>query len=373
MTEQHTHGTYFQSTHARVDSKFHSDTSSSEKIDESFSTPRPLGSNGGGGGLRRCAATRDLTSIGDNVNYCARVSVEYMTGKPCFPFQQQSWQPLSTSNYTEDVLVDNFETVNRFKKSLLTRLYPTSEGLEDEETWSSTTLFRRTQSRDTGLSLETLDGEQEAMYMYALKDGDQIVLLVHETSTKFWVSKMYTTTKFLALTVTTLALAIGALAQDPDCTVTHNGKFYDLRPLIKESGEDWVPDTGNDNAIQYKLNVCHTVLYDQLDVKNPSDVASWGKRGKGRSLGQLSKTPFFRSENLLLEYTKGDECLNTDGSIKRSTLIHFVCDTSVSGQGKPVLVADNNECNFWFEWRTPSACATDKPKSDNSGGVFGTM
>ncbi|KAF9383991.1 hypothetical protein CPC16_008644 [Podila verticillata] len=206
MTEQHTHGTYFQSTHARVDSKFHSDTSSSEKIDESFSTPRPLGSNGGGGGLRRCAATRDLTSIGDNVNYCARVSVEYMTGKPCFPFQQQSWQPLSTSNYTEDVLVDNFETVNRFKKSLLTRLYPTSEGLEDEETWSSTTLFRRTQSRDTGLSLETLDGEQEAMYMYALKDGDQIVLLVHETRTSpvidpvaQWVESIRAQKEFLAV------------------------------------------------------------------------------------------------------------------------------------------------------------------------------
>ncbi|KAF9310524.1 hypothetical protein BG003_008443 [Podila horticola] len=208
MTE-HTHGSYFQSTHTRVDSKFHSDTSYSEKIDESFfhSTPRPLGSNGGGG-LRRCAGTRDLTSIGDNVNYCARISVEYMTGKPCFPFQQQSWQPLSTTSYsTEDVLVDNFETVNRFKKSLLTRLYPTSEGLEDEESWPLTTLFRRTQDPDRGLSsLETLDGEQEAMYMYALKDGDQIVLLVHETSTSpvidpvaQWVESIRAQNEFLAV------------------------------------------------------------------------------------------------------------------------------------------------------------------------------
>lgn len=47
---------------------------------------------------------------------------------------------------------------------------------------------------------------------------------------------MYTTTKLLALTVVALALTIGASAEDPDCTVTHNGKFYDLRPLIKESG-----------------------------------------------------------------------------------------------------------------------------------------
>ena len=49
-------------------------------------------------------------------------------------------------------------------------------------------------------------------------------------------------------------------------------------------------------------------------------------------LRQLSKSPFFRSENLLLEYKNGDECLDTNGSIKRSTLIHFVCDASVSGQ-----------------------------------------
>lgn len=99
-----------------------------------------------------------------------------------------------------------FETVNRFKKSLLTRLYPTSEGLKDEGTWPSTTLFRRTQKRDTGLSLETLDGEQEAMYMYALKDGDQIVLLVHETSTSpvidpvaQWVESIRAQKEFLAV------------------------------------------------------------------------------------------------------------------------------------------------------------------------------
>lgn len=47
---------------------------------------------------------------------------------------------------------------------------------------------------------------------------------------------------------------------------------------------------------------------------------------------QLSKTPFFRSENLLLEYKNGDECLGGTGDLKRSTLIHFVCDNSVSGQ-----------------------------------------
>lgn len=70
-----------------------------------------------------------------------------------------------------------------------------------------TTLFRRTQDPDRGLSsLETLDGEQEAMYMYALKDGDQIVLLVHETSTSpvidpvaQWVESIRAQNEFLAV------------------------------------------------------------------------------------------------------------------------------------------------------------------------------
>lgn len=64
--------------------------------------------NGSNGLLNFSNGLIFLSSIGDNVNYCARVSVEYMTGKVCFPFQQQSWQSLSTTNYSsEDVLVDN--------------------------------------------------------------------------------------------------------------------------------------------------------------------------------------------------------------------------------------------------------------------------
>ncbi|KAF9413233.1 hypothetical protein BGZ94_000799, partial [Podila epigama] len=145
--------------------------------------------------------------IGDSVNYCARVSVKYLTGKPDFPSQQSSWQPLSTSNCTwEDVLVDNFETVNRFKKSLLTRLYPTSEGLEDEESWPATTLFRQTVTGENESSLEALDGDQEAMYMHALKDGDKIVLLVHETSSSpvldpvaQWVESIRAQKEFIAV------------------------------------------------------------------------------------------------------------------------------------------------------------------------------
>lgn len=74
------------------------------------------------------------------------------------------------------------------------------------------------------------------------------------------------------------------------------------------------------------LGKCSMDKTEYSSPTNPSAVCSFP------IIRQLSKTPFFRSENLLLEYKNGDECLDTNGSIKRSTLIHFVCDASVSGQ-----------------------------------------
>ncbi|KAF9577974.1 hypothetical protein BGW38_006494, partial [Lunasporangiospora selenospora] len=62
MTEQHPTNTYFhQPTHARVDSKLLSDPSS-EKLDEAhFTVLQQSPGSASNGGLRRCAATRDLT------------------------------------------------------------------------------------------------------------------------------------------------------------------------------------------------------------------------------------------------------------------------------------------------------------------------
>ncbi|KAG0264800.1 Cation-independent mannose-6-phosphate receptor CI-MPR [Mortierella polycephala] len=183
-------------------------------------------------------------------------------------------------------------------------------------------------------------------------------------------------TSMAAMVMTILALALSvSAAEELDCTVTHptTGKFYDLRPLIrKESDQDWTPNTGADKSMEFKLNVCHTVLKKDLDVKNQEDIASWGRRNKGTSLGKLSKNPFFRGDSLLLEYKDGDDCPNAQ-YYKKSTLIRFVCDTSVNGQGNPYLISNNNDCSYWFEWHTPLACSVDRPSSGSGGGVFGTI
>ncbi|KAG0303537.1 Cation-independent mannose-6-phosphate receptor CI-MPR, partial [Dissophora globulifera] len=76
---------------------------------------------------------------------------------------------------------------------------------------------------------------------------------------------------------------------------------------------------------------------------------------------------------LLLEYKDGDDCPNTSGNYKKSTLIRFMCDNSVSGQGNPYLLSSNNDCNYWFEWRTPAACPVDRPSGGGAGGVFGSI
>ncbi|KAG0223005.1 hypothetical protein B0O80DRAFT_501919 [Mortierella sp. GBAus27b] len=173
MTERQTVNSYFQTTHTRVDSKLHS-VSSSEKAENLTLTS--ISHPASNGGLRRCAATRDLTSIGSNVNYFAKVSVEYMLGNGSSPFQASSWTYLATPD-NQDVIVDNLETVRRFKETLYTQLCPEAEsGLEG--CWPELSLFRRIDNDE----FEPIEGDQEALYMFALKDGDRVVLVVHENS-----------------------------------------------------------------------------------------------------------------------------------------------------------------------------------------------
>jgi hypothetical protein len=57
--------------------------------------------------------------------------------------------------------------------------------------------------------------------------------------------------------------------------------IYFISPL----SNDWTPDTGKDQSMEFKLNVCQKVQQKELDIKYPDEVASWGKRNKGTSLG----------------------------------------------------------------------------------------
>jgi len=61
--------------------------------------------------------------------------------------------------------------------------------------------------------------------------------------------------------------------------------FTHIAGALHQKSKDWSPDTGADTSMEFKLNVCHTVLSTNLDVKYPDNIASWGKKNKGASLG----------------------------------------------------------------------------------------
>ncbi|RKP10186.1 mannose-6-phosphate receptor binding domain-containing protein [Thamnocephalis sphaerospora] len=192
----------------------------------------------------------------------------------------------------------------------------------------------------------------------------------------------------LALLVPTLFAQLVSAEDAAPCTVVRKGTsdLYDLRPLIKERGEDWVVKD-EDAKTTFRLNVCDEIHYDKTGLKEPWGVAAFQETGdrKGFSIGRVNKTPFFRGDHLLLQYENGDECAQS--TERRKTLISFVCDTAVSGQGAPTLVAAMDSCSYWFEWRTPAACVAgtapiaDGGSSSSSGGstfftilmVFGSI
>ncbi|XP_035222794.1 cation-independent mannose-6-phosphate receptor-like isoform X3 [Stegodyphus dumicola] len=60
-------------------------------------------------------------------------------------------------------------------------------------------------------------------------------------------------------------------------------------------------------------------------------------------------------------YTNGSTCLKNSNFQNRARII-FVCD-SEAGVGEPILLTEDDECYFIFEWRTSIVCP-EKPTSD---------
>ncbi|KAF9567244.1 hypothetical protein EC968_003478 [Mortierella alpina] len=126
-------------------------------------------------------------------------------GDSSTPFHIQSWKPLvAPGGYSDEVVVDNLETVSRFKKTLYRQVCPRAEeGFEDS--WPELALFRKTNE----FEFEAIEGDQEALYMFALKDGDRVVLLVQEGGSsrteppidpvRHWVESMRAQAEFEAV------------------------------------------------------------------------------------------------------------------------------------------------------------------------------
>ncbi|KAF7783900.1 hypothetical protein Agabi119p4_65 [Agaricus bisporus var. burnettii] len=176
-----------------------------------------------------------------------------------------------------------------------------------------------------------------------------------------------------------LALAGVVLADDKPCTAYADGKYYDLNNLKGRPDSELKTPGGHD----LKFNVCQgvtTELYGLKEDIKAENVAGFVRKGHGDfAIGQVKTTLSVVESRPRLVFSDGSNCkASPDGAslgMKASTIVEFICDTSVFGAGKPRLVGqlppgdDEVGCSYFIEWKTNFAC----PTSAGGGGFWGFL
>ncbi|OAX41010.1 mannose 6-phosphate receptor domain-containing protein [Rhizopogon vinicolor AM-OR11-026] len=163
------------------------------------------------------------------------------------------------------------------------------------------------------------------------------------------------------LWVTFLGLGLSVLAADKACTLHHGGKYYDLNPL--KASKDYEFETSGGHP--FYLNVCRRVTTDPWSPDLPDGVDIAGLVRKDHhdfAIGLVNTTLEMRDTGLMLHLSNGSPCPAED-NLYGSSAIRFLCDTSVYGSGKPVVISqwpedDEQACQYTLEWRTHFACPT---------------
>lgn len=167
------------------------------------------------------------------------------------------------------------------------------------------------------------------------------------------------------------------VATEP-CTVFNplTKQFYDLRSLGRvettvDGKSTSVPQPwmayGYDYGGNFTVGVCSSPILhpenlrvtDFPDVSNKSDVAAlYSPDNQAKiALGVTDSKPKFRGKKLVLEYHNGDLCPNTNKQ-RRSALLMFTCDRALAQKAAVSFVGSPDNCSYFFEVRTMSACAT---------------
>ncbi|KAF5375607.1 hypothetical protein D9757_008549 [Collybiopsis confluens] len=165
------------------------------------------------------------------------------------------------------------------------------------------------------------------------------------------------------LLLTLLSTAVkSAPAEDAECTIHADGKYYDLRPL--RASNDYEISTENGHKIL--LNVCKPISTEMwgLKVPNAENVGGVIRKDHGDfSIGEKNTTLAMSEGNPKLVLKNGSNCKTSDA--KAETEIQFQCDTTELGSGSPRLKtrwpSDNQDdlaCFFLIEWKTHYACPT---------------
>ncbi|XP_036361842.1 cation-independent mannose-6-phosphate receptor isoform X1 [Octopus sinensis] len=158
-----------------------------------------------------------------------------------------------------------------------------------------------------------------------------------------------------------------------ECTFTdeQTHEQYDLSSLTKMP-DNWVITQIHTHPVQkYYINVCRSL--NHVPVETGCDVLSAVcstkvEDGKeviaNENLGEVVKGLQKKGDNIVLEYTNGKACMDTDHKLTNySTTIHFHCTKKISEHG-PSLLNINSGCHYVFLWNTPAACIQTSTESN---------
>ncbi|KAI5454738.1 hypothetical protein NCC49_003624 [Naganishia albida] len=148
------------------------------------------------------------------------------------------------------------------------------------------------------------------------------------------------------------------------CTLTlPDGSHYDLSSL-SNAKKDYSVKVGD---LDYNLNVCRDVVHELWNVGEVESVGAVVTHSKGDfSLGATNSTLVASPGTFepMLVYSGGSQCVDSDNTA--STVIRFICSESEFGSGSPQLIAGlpvtsnpEDQCQFFFEWKTHVACPTN--------------
>ncbi|KAG1742620.1 mannose-6-phosphate receptor binding domain-containing protein [Suillus paluster] len=163
------------------------------------------------------------------------------------------------------------------------------------------------------------------------------------------------------LWATFLGFGLLALSDEKPCTLHHEGKYYDLNPLKASKDYDFETSGGH----HFYLNVCRPVSTEPWSPDVPDNVDIAGLVRKDHhdfAIGLVNTTLEMRGTGLMLHLSNGSPCPGKD-NLYGSSSVRFLCDTSVYGAGKPVVISqfpedDDQACQYTVEWRTHFACPT---------------
>lgn len=160
-----------------------------------------------------------------------------------------------------------------------------------------------------------------------------------------------------------------------DCSVDDgNGNFYDLSGLSSHttnwhvSDRSTVTPEGSANAV-YEINLCRPVVPAAgMTCNRTAGACQLNAVGSHMSLGQAQPPQIAEDGSLYVEYYGGDACHN--GNYHRALRINFECprdsqNNPLAGvMGSPTFESENEQCRYFFNWRTSAACPLGTTTAD---------